>query len=408
MTRLALMVFIGSAAWLAYVYAGYPICLWFLALFRRVPHVADDSFLPPVSVLIAARNEEKDIGWKVQQTLAWDYPRDRLQVLVASDASDDRTDEVLRGISDPRLVYVRMPERGGKVRALNHLARLATGELLFFTDANSDISAEALRRMVRHFADPRVGCVTGVDRTAPEDDQSAIGSGESTYWTYELKIDELESRLGSVLVCFGAIHCIRRELYRDCDPDLANDLEVPIRIGAAGRLLVFEPDAVSTEKATKSPVEEFKRRRRICGQGALGFWRLRRQLRGLRAWQFLSRKFLRWLALVPLAGCLLGTVLLAFAYPWMHVLLACQAACYLAGAVGYATALRGRNPGRLFAIPLYFILVNTAAFLGVLDACRGRTYAVWKVASLTRGKLSPSAAPQPAESDVLARKTSAS
>lgn len=386
MIRLAQFLLITSAGWLFYVYLGYPICLWILTFFRQRPHVSDESVLPTVSVLIAARNEEKDIEWKVRQTLAWDYPADRLEVLVASDASDDHTDEILSQLSDPRLHYVRIEERGGKVRALNHLARVAKGELLFFTDSNSNILPEALRRLVRHFADPRVGCVTGADRTAPEVHAQAIGSGESVYWKYELAIDELESRLGSVLVCFGAIHCIRRSLYAACDPDLANDLEVPIRIGGAGYLVLFEPGAVSLEVSTSSPKEEFHRRRRICGQGAVGLFRLYECIHGLRAWQFFSRKLLRWLAVLPLATIFIATAWMASNnFLVSRLLLICQIGFYTAAAVGWCMASRGRKVGKLLALPFYFVLVNLAALAGVVDACRGRRYAIWSVASLTRG-----------------------
>lgn len=402
MSHLGPWLLAGGTVWLVYVYVGYPVSLWILGRFRSIRHVTDESYLPAVSVLIAARNEENDIGWKVQQTLSWDYPRDCLEVLVASDASDDQTDEILKRISDPRLTWIRIKERGGKVRALNRLVRMAKGELLFFTDANSSIPPQALRRMVRHFADRRVGCVAGADRTAVGEQDHAreeqpIAVGESAYWSYELLLDDLESRLGSLLVCFGAIHCIRRELCPECDPDLANDLEVPIRIGGNGHLVVFEPSAVSFEKATSSPLEEFRRRRRICGQGALGMYRIRRCLGGIRGWQFLSRKGLRWLGLVPLLAVLVGSFLLAPHSLAVSLVLICQLVCYWLAAFGLVAATRGKPVAQLIALPFYFMLVNTAALLGVWDASRGRRYATWSVASQTRGLETPAKTPRCAD-----------
>jgi len=399
---LAYTLLVIATAWLIYVYVGYPLCLWILARFRSVQHAADDSYLPFVSVLIAARNEEKDIGWKVRQTLGWDYPKERLEVLVASDASDDRTDEILRQISDPRLRFVRIENRGGKVRALNRLARIATGELLFFTDANSDIAPGALRFIVRHFADPRVGCVTGCDRTASESLEGVIGAGEKTYWDYEAMVNELESRNGTVLVCFGAIHCVRRSLYVDCDPDLANDLEVPMRIGTRGYSVLWEPRSVCVEKATESASEEFKRRRRICGQGALAYARLMRTVRGLRAWQFFSRKLLRWLAVCPATVAFAGSAILSRHSELGRNLLAAQLAFYLAAAIGWMCAERGWRGTYIFALPFYFVLVHLAAFLGVIDAVVGRRYATWNAASLTRGKPALIAQPHVLE-DLLAQ-----
>ena len=136
MTDLALAAFWTGVLWVAYTYAGYPILLWLIGLLSRVRPESREGFLPSVSVLISARNEEQDIGWKVAETLAWDYPPERLDVLVASDASEDRTDEIVQAIEDPHVTLVRMEKRGGKGRALNRLAELAHGELLFFTDAN--------------------------------------------------------------------------------------------------------------------------------------------------------------------------------------------------------------------------------------------------------------------------------
>jgi cellulose synthase/poly-beta-1,6-N-acetylglucosamine synthase-like glycosyltransferase len=241
--------------WVLYVYLGYPLILAVLArVGRRIHPVIKDDFLPGVSVLISARNEEKDIGWKMDETLGCDYPRDRLELLVASDASEDRTDEIVRGITDPRLKLVRMEQRSGKGVALNRLAQLAQGELLFFTDANAHIPAHCLRRMARYFADARVGCVTGMTSAQPDADL-AIGSGDRLYLGYETTISHLESQLGSVLVCDGAIFCIRRSLFQPLSPELANDLELPVRIGHAGYWVLHEPTAQVFEKETSSPRE---------------------------------------------------------------------------------------------------------------------------------------------------------
>ena len=292
------IIFWIGAGWLRLCLCRLPHVLWILGWFRRIRPVAGDA-LPAVTVLISARNEEKDIEWKVRQTLGWNYPAEKLQVLVASDASEDRTDELLQSIHDPRFAFIRLPERVGKNAALNRLAAMATGDLLFFTDANSDIDAECLRRMVQHFSDARVGCVTGVEETSSGEQAAALATGGSTYLEYESNINRLESNLGSVLVCDGSIFCMRRALYTEVRPELANDLELPLRVGAAGSWVLYEPTARSREYTTLSAGEEFRRRKRICGQGILGMWTLRQQLTGLRAWQFFSRKLLRWFSLVP-------------------------------------------------------------------------------------------------------------
>src|SRR5690242_757494 len=299
-----------SAAWLLYVFVGYPLVLWVIGRFRRTRYTSAENFELPVSVLISARNEEKDIAWKIKETLEWNYPPDKLEVLVASDASEDRTDEILASIRDSRLRVLRNSQRAGKNSSLNRLAALANGQLLFFTDANSHIPADCLRKMVRHFADARVGCVTGWER---EEDlnRSGMSAGGGSYLGYESLINSLESTLGSVLICDGSVFCIRRELFATLQPELANDLELPLHIGSRGYAVLYEPAAYSTEKNTSSPQEEFRRRRRICGQGILAVWRLRRRIRGLRAWQFASRKLLRWFALVPMMAALASSAALA-------------------------------------------------------------------------------------------------
>ena len=370
--------------WIGYVYVTYPLILALLGKIHRVHPVIKDDFLPTVSVLISARNEEKDIGWKATETLAWDYPRDRLEVLVASDASEDRTEEILQAIKDSRLKVVRMERRSGKGVALNRLAQLAQGELLFFTDANAHIPTHCLQRMVRHFADERVGCVTGMTSAHPDVDL-AIESGDRLYLGYETTISQLESQLGSVLVCDGAIFCIRRSLFQPVFPELANDLELPMRIGDAGYWVLHEPAATVFEKETGSPQEEFARRRRICGQGLLAMWKFRGTLRGRRGWQFVSRKFLRWLTLIPLVLVLISSAALA-GQPFFALVLTLELVFYGLAMVGWVLALKGRKAGHAFSVPFFVMLGSVGAFVGVVDTCLGRRFAVWEVPTLSRGR----------------------
>jgi cellulose synthase/poly-beta-1,6-N-acetylglucosamine synthase-like glycosyltransferase len=385
MTILAYVLFWLSFAWLAYVYAGYPLFLWIAGFWRKFVPEAREGYFPRVSVLISARNEEKDILWKVTETLSWNYPSDRLELLIASDASEDRTDEILRGIKDPRLRYIRIENRVGKNEALNRLVQLATGELLLFSDANSHIGKDCLRGIVRSFADPRVGGVTGTEHTEKEEEELAVGVGTRAYLDYEFMVNRLESRVGSVIVCDGSLFAIRRSLYHQLQPDLANDLELPLQIGARGYRLLCEPEAWAFEKAMRSPREEFNRKRRICGQGVLGFWRLRSCLRGFRAWQFLSRKVLRWLSLIPISLILVSTIALA-GRPLFTFLLGLQIAFYAVALLGFLLSRTGLKGSALLTAPFYFLLVNLAAIVGVSQACAGRRFAVWEVAVLSRGQ----------------------
>ena len=374
-----------SAGWLAYVYVGYPAVLWLIGKIGSRKYVSSEDALPSASVLVSARNEEKDIAWKVRDTLNWDYPTEKLELLVASDESDDATDDVLRSMVDPRFRFVRNARRQGKNLTLNNLAEMARGEILFFTDANSRIPAGCFRKMAAYFADPRVGCVTGWERTEEEGADPGMSAGGGAYLGYESTINSLESALGSVLVCDGSVFCMRKSLFMPVQPDLANDLELPIRVGARGFAVLYEPEAYSTEKNTSSPSEEFNRRRRICGQGVLGFWRLRGELTGLRAWQFTSRKLMRWLATIPMAISLLCSAAL-ISRPQFRILFALQACFYLAALLGWILVSVARKSNRLLALPFYFMLVNLSAVTGIVEACFGRRFAVWEIPTLSRGR----------------------
>lgn len=381
--NLTVAIFWSGVAWLAYVYAGYPLLAALAARFRRVRIQAREDYLPAVSVLIAARNEEKDIGWKIRETLDWDYPAERLEVLVASDASEDGTDAIVRAIKDPRLHFIRMERRGGKVRALNRLAEMARGEIFLLTDANASIPRECLRRLVRHLADPRVGCVTGITANQSQP-AGAVSRGAGVYFRYESLIARWESALGSVLACDGAIHCVRRDLWAPLQPDLANDLELPLRVLHAGCYTLFEPGAYAVERETESLREEYRRRKRIAAQGALAMWRLRHTLRGLRAWQFVSHKLLRWLTPVPLAAVLAASLAQA-SQPFYAAALAGQAFFYGAAAIAlWRAATKGKAPPVL-AIPLYVVLGAAAALAGLIEAARGRSFDIWEIAALSRG-----------------------
>lgn len=380
-----MLILLGiGVLWLGYVYLGYPCLLWLLGRFYRKPPTPTGNYLPSVSVLISARNEEKDIGWKVRETLAWNYPAERLEILVASDASDDHTDDILRSFADPRLTFIRMQKRGGKGAALNRLASQAKGEVLFFTDVNTHIPPDALGKLTRHFGDERVGCVTGGTDLLQDKGETVVATGGSAFLGYEGVLNRLESRLGSVLVCDGAIFGIRRSVFSPLSADLANDLELPMRIAHAGWRILYEPGARALERDTSSPWESFAQRRRISAQGLLGMWRLRRTLRGLRGWQFVSRKFLRWLTLVPILLILIAALKVAPGQLFIPVVLV-EATFFALALAGLVAALMGRRGGRLVSIPFYVLLGSAATFAGVLDACRGRKFAVWETPALSRG-----------------------
>jgi FemAB-related protein (PEP-CTERM system-associated) len=355
------MLFYISAIWLGYVYVGYSMALAILVLRKGVRPLTAGDTLPSVAVLIAAHNEERDIGWKVAETLAWDYPEEKLKILVASDASEDATDQIIQTSADPRLTFIRMEHRGGKVRALNRLGEIASSDLLFFTDANAHIPPHALRLMVRHFADPRVGCVTGNSRSIAQDEAQATAGTVDLYRRYESMLRRLESRLGSVLVCDGAIFCMRSSLFQRLRPDFANDLETPMRVAAQDYFVTYEPRAVVFERDSSSPLDEFKRQRRMCAQGMAAMLNLRGVFGGIRGWQFVSHKLMRWLSVIPMAGLLASSAMLVRDSGFFATILVAQVIFYGMAAVGLVQAARGRPVARPFSLPFYVMLGLVAA-----------------------------------------------
>ncbi len=378
-------LFFVGAFWLVYVYGGYPALLALLAFKKRVQPVINEREMPRVSVLIAARNEEQDIGWKIAETLAWDYPQQKLKVLIASDASEDSTDKIIRESSDERVRLVRMERRGGKARALNRLAEISESSILFFTDANAHIAPHVLRLMVRRFADPRVGCVTGDSRSIQEKDRRAVSKGASVYWGYESILKRLESAIGSVLVCDGAIFCMRAQLFQRLSADLANDLEIPMLVGAAGYWVIHEPDALVFERDTTSPLEEFKRRRRMCGQGMLAAFRLTAAFRGLRGWQFVSHKLLRWLSLIPMLMILVSSAALAEGSGFFMSVMALEVLFLGLAALGLVMTAAGRSVSGPLAVPFYVVLGVIGAFVGIAESLFGRRFDIWDIPKLSRG-----------------------
>ena len=218
-----------SVAALAYVYIGYPLLLDLLLLVRGPRPVGKKDITPSVSFIISAYNELPVIRQKLDNTLALDYPRDRLTPIVISDASEDGTDEVVRGYADRGVVLHREAARAGKTAGLNAALASVTSEIVVFSDANAMYKRNALRKLVRNFADPAVGCVTGEARYLTGNRKIA-DIGERAYWDYEIKIKRLETAVGSMVGGDGAIYAIRRGLWRALPENAINDFLNPLQI----------------------------------------------------------------------------------------------------------------------------------------------------------------------------------
>jgi cellulose synthase/poly-beta-1,6-N-acetylglucosamine synthase-like glycosyltransferase len=364
---------------IGYVYAGYPVLLWIITRWRRRIVIQRDVNVP-VTLVISAFNEEQIIGEKLINALMLDYPSGQLEILVVSDASNDGTDSIVQSFAGRGVRLIRMPERRGKTAGLNVALREARGEIIIFSDANIMYRRDAIRQLVRNFADPTVGCVTG-NSCYMENSRSPAHVQENTYWQYEQIIRMLESRLGSTVGGDGAIFAIRKDLYAPLDPDAINDLVVPLQIVTRGYRAIFERNAVGFEPSAGYFAGEFRRKRRIVNRSWRGLSSVPEVLNprvvGIFAWQVFSHKVLRWLifpvVLMVAAGCFM-----AFRVGVVYQVGAVGFAASVGiAAIGGLTANRVGQLTRLTHAIFYFYMVNLAAFLGIVMAMFGRVEVVW-------------------------------
>lgn len=376
------LLFWGSAAIVAYAYVGYPLVLYILGRFKRTHESAGSTDIPSVCLIISAFNEEKVLRAKLENSIALRYPEDKLSILVASDGSSDDTVEIVREFARADVELYHSAVRRGKSAVLNEVVPALEADVVCFTDANSLFAPDAIEKLARHFHDPGIGCVVGrlryVDRNA-----TSVGKGEGIYWRYESRISRLESRLRSVLVANGSIFAIRRSLFRPLFPEVANDFQMPFDIGRQGAGVIYDPEALAYEHTAAYWFEEFERKVRIILRGLTGFTVMRSRIRGLRLFQLISHKVLRWsvglfTGVVFIANMVLASESLLYTIPF-----ALQVAFYFAALVGWMQRDAGRSR-RITYIPFYFTLVNTAALVAITRFITGHRLTVWDKAESTR------------------------
>src|SRR5512143_564229 len=250
-----------AAALVAYTWAGYPVLIALLARWRPAPPVRKAKVTPRVSIVIAVHNEEDCIEAKLAGCLALDYPADRLEVVVASDGSDDRTDALVGGFAPGRVRLVRVP-RGGKAAALNAGIAQASGEILVLTDAREELEPGALRALVENFADPRIGAASGELHLRLRENPQG-GEGLGLYWRYEKAIRRAESAFDSTVGVTGALWALRRDLHVPLDPrTILDDVAAPMEVVLGGFRVVFEPRALAYDLISDAPRREYQRKNR--------------------------------------------------------------------------------------------------------------------------------------------------
>jgi len=297
----------------AYVYIGFPVLLWLLRYMTGGKPVQVGDHRPAVTLVISAFNEADIIAEKITNSLELDYPKELLEIVIVSDASDDGTDEIVQGLEARGIRLLKMRERGGKTLGLNEALKSVSGDIIVFSDANAMYKPDAIQALVRNFHDSNVGAAVG--ESTYSDSTNDAEKSESAYWRYEKVIKHLESQLGSVVGGDGAIYAIRKELYRPMAADALSDFVNPCQIVEQGKRCLYEPAAVSVEKAAGAFDKEFKRKVRIVNRA----WRATMSMKhllnpfryGLFAVKLLSHKLLRWLVPAMLIVLLMTNIALA-------------------------------------------------------------------------------------------------
>jgi cellulose synthase/poly-beta-1,6-N-acetylglucosamine synthase-like glycosyltransferase len=378
MNEILVVLFWGSVALVLYATLGWPLVLALRALFPApAPRTTDE--LPSVSYLIVAHNERDEVDAKLANTAALDYPADRLEVIFASDGSDDGTDarvaEVFAGDSSgPRRRLLSLPRRG-KNATLNAAAAAASGEILVFSDADSHLAPDAIRKLVGPLTDPSIGAVGGDFRYAGE-----RGEGERAYWSFDRLWKRLACRAGNMTSATGQIYAIRAALFEPAPDGVTDDFFVSTGAIAAGTRLWFAEDAVATGRVASSSRAELRRKVRVTARGLSSVWARRALLdprrSGFYALQLFTHKVCRRLLGVPVALAFLSSIALAPVDPIYAGAAMIQALVHGAALAGWI--LRDRVHSRGLALPFYLDLVLAAGVLAIVDVARGRQHLVWE------------------------------
>jgi cellulose synthase/poly-beta-1,6-N-acetylglucosamine synthase-like glycosyltransferase len=384
------ILFWSSILILIYTYLGYGILLFLLVKIKGkkdLPAVPPDDLLPPVTFLVAAYNERKWIAEKYQNTIALDYPKEKLEILFVTDGSDDDTPEILRALSREAPLKVRVehrPERRGKIAAVHRVMPMVNAPIVIFSDANTLLNSRAIKNIVRHYLSPDVGGVAGEKRILQEEKEEASSSGEGIYWQYESALKKWDARLYSVVGAAGELFSIRTDLYERIPTDtIIEDFYLTLRIAQKGYRIQYEDQAYAMETASASVKEELKRKIRIAAGGLQAIYRLAPLLNifryGRLSFQYISHRVLRW-TLAPLALLLFFVSNL---YLWQsgeaiyQIALIAQMLFYIAAALGWLMEKQKLRNKALF-IPYYFCMMNYAVYRGFFRIISGRQSVLWE------------------------------
>jgi glycosyltransferase involved in cell wall biosynthesis len=368
-------LFWGSVLLIVHAYFGYPLTLLLLYRFRNRPF-RREAIIPPATLIIAACNEEKRIREKLENTVALEYPRERLQIIVTSDGSTDGTHSIVEEYADRGVELLALPERRGKENAQKEAVGLATGEVIIFSDVATRIEPDGLKKIVSSFADPSVGCVSSVDRVIGRDGKPC---GEGLYVRYEMWLRDLESRVHSLVGLSGSFFAARRDVCRDFSADMQSDFRTVLNSMRLGLRGISDPESVGYYMDISDSRREFDRKVRTVLRGQTVFFRHLEFLNafryGLFSYQYLCHKLLRWLVPVFLFLALAANAILSLGSPWFLAIFIGHLSFYGIALWGGSRKVQPDHP--VMKIPLYFLTVNAAILVAWWRYLKGNRMVMW-------------------------------
>ncbi len=355
-------VFWGSLAFIFYAYAGYLLVLLAMSVVRSRP-VATGNIQPMVSFVITAFNEEARIKEKIDNSLQQEYPRERLEIVVASDCSSDRTDEIVRSYESSGVRLIRAAERRGKEAAQKLAVAETRGEVLVFSDVATTLPPQGIANIVKSFNDPTVGCVSSVDQFL---DAQGNVSGEGAYVKYEMLLRRLETKVNTLVGLSGSFFAARRTVCSPWADDLQSDFNTLLNSMKTGLRGVSDPHSIGYYKNLSDERKEYQRKVRTVLRGIAVLMRSLPMLNpfryGMFSWQLFSHKLCRWLVPFAMIGALVSNIVLATQFSFYQGVLLAQGVFY-ATAIAYSV-FHWMPKSSLFRLPSFFVLVN----LSILDA----------------------------------------
>ncbi len=377
---------------LFYTYIGYALVLFVLVkikklLFPKLTLKFDSSYEPDVCLFVTAFNERDYVKQKVENSFSLDYPKEKIQYLWITDGSDDGTPDLLREYDS--LEVHHLPERRGKMHAMNRGVAFVKAPVIIFSDTNTILGKYSIREIVARFSNKKTGCVAGEKRIVEKNADSAAGAGEGLYWKFESWVKKLDSELNSAVGAVGELFAIRTELFEEVETDtLLDDFMISLRIAKKGYHIAYAPNAYAEETASLNVAEELKRKIRIAAGGIQTIFRLKGLLNpfryGILTWQYISHKVLRW-TLAPVSLLLIlptNLLLVGQQNSWQtlqfySITLWFQLLCYVLALVGWYFENR-RLRLKLLFVPYYFASINYAAIRGIFRYLKGKQSVNWE------------------------------